>query len=60
MVDKRVVIVTGGAKGIGFACARRFSEDGDRVVIADRDAQAGRAALDTLGASADDVIFVPL
>ena len=58
MSDKRVVIVTGGARGIGFACARRFYEDGDRVVIADRDADAGREALKTLGADKNQVIFV--
>jgi 3-oxoacyl-[acyl-carrier protein] reductase len=29
----RVVLVTGGAKGIGLACAQRFAELGDRVAI---------------------------
>ena len=33
----RVAIVTGGANGIGKACARRLSEDGFLVVIADID-----------------------
>jgi NAD(P)-dependent dehydrogenase (short-subunit alcohol dehydrogenase family) len=32
---RRVVIVTGGAQGIGRAFARRFVKDGYRVVIAD-------------------------
>lgn len=59
MSNSRVVIVTGAAKGIGFACARRFYEDGDRVVIADHDSDAGKLALDKLGADADEVIFVP-
>ena len=27
-MDQRVVIITGGAKGIGMACARRFLADG--------------------------------
>ena len=40
----RVVIITGGAQGIGEACARRFAREGARVVIARReetmDAQA--------------------
>lgn len=58
MSDKRVVIVTGGAKGIGYACARRFYENGDRVVIADHDAEAGQQALERLGASEKQVVFV--
>ena len=33
----KVAIVTGGAKGIGLAIARRFAGDGVRVVVADVD-----------------------
>lgn len=29
----RVVLVTGGSKGIGLACARRFAELGDQVAV---------------------------
>src|SRR5206468_3922798 len=29
----RVVLVTGGARGIGLACARAFADSGDRVAI---------------------------
>lgn len=29
----RVVLVTGGSKGIGLACARRFAELGDKVAV---------------------------
>lgn len=29
----RVVLVTGGARGIGLACARRFAEMGDHVAV---------------------------
>jgi 3-oxoacyl-[acyl-carrier protein] reductase len=29
----RVVLVTGGSRGIGLACARRFAELGDRVAV---------------------------
>jgi 3-oxoacyl-[acyl-carrier protein] reductase len=29
----RVVLVTGGSKGIGLACAQRFAELGDRVAV---------------------------
>ncbi len=55
---ERVVIVTGGANGIGFACARRFLEDGHRVVIADLRESAGKRALSDLGAYEDQVVFL--
>ncbi|MEE9271861.1 MAG: SDR family oxidoreductase [Robiginitomaculum sp.] len=58
MSERRVVIVTGGARGIGYACVRRFFEDGDNVVIADQGKEAGEAALKKLGADKDRVIFV--
>jgi len=32
----RVVVVTGGARGIGLACARAFSDSGDRVAVLSR------------------------
>jgi NAD(P)-dependent dehydrogenase (short-subunit alcohol dehydrogenase family) len=31
--DGRIVLVTGGARGIGLACARRFAAAGDRVAV---------------------------
>ena len=58
MADQRVIIVTGGAKGIGYACAQRFYEDGDQVVIADSDADVGSAAAEKLNTGDDNVIFV--
>ncbi len=40
-MKNKIVIVTGGAKGIGEAVVRRFSADGASVVIADTDDNAG-------------------
>lgn len=47
----KVAIVTGGAMGIGEACVRRFVAEGARVIVADRDADAGGRLVAELGAS---------
>ena len=46
----RVVIVTGGAQGIGAACARRFARESAKVLIADIDELRGAALAAELGA----------
>jgi NAD(P)-dependent dehydrogenase (short-subunit alcohol dehydrogenase family) len=45
----KVAIVTGAARGIGLAIARRYVAEGARVTIADIDAAAGEAAARALG-----------
>ena len=52
MTKSRVMVVTGGARGIGYAVARDLAERGYSVVLADRDgAESSAASLQTQGLS---------
>jgi len=55
-VDGRVVLVTGGNRGIGLACARAFAEQGDRVAVTYRaEPVEGFTSVRCDVSSADDV-----
>ncbi len=43
-VEGKVALVTGAASGLGLACARRLSQEGAAVVLADIAREAGEAA----------------
>jgi len=51
--DGKVVLITGGASGIGAECARQFIAQGARVVLADIDAAEGEARVRELGTLAE-------
>lgn len=54
MTEKNVVIITGGAMGIGRAIADRFAKDGSAVVIADVSG-AAEAAAEIAGTGAEAI-----
>jgi NAD(P)-dependent dehydrogenase (short-subunit alcohol dehydrogenase family) len=56
-VDGRVVVITGGANGLGFAMARALADNGAHVTIFDIDREAGEAARNVLAASGGSVRF---
>jgi meso-butanediol dehydrogenase/(S,S)-butanediol dehydrogenase/diacetyl reductase len=49
-VQDRVVIVTGGAGGIGSAACNAIAAEGGKVVVADLDAAAAQTVADTIAA----------
>lgn len=52
MGNPRNIMVTGGAGGIGRAIAKAFTEQGDQVIIADRDGEAASSVAEEVGATA--------
>ena len=51
-LDGQHGIVTGGARGIGFAIAQRLIEAGASVTIADQDSDAVQQSVQDLGSAA--------
>jgi NAD(P)-dependent dehydrogenase (short-subunit alcohol dehydrogenase family) len=58
-LDTRVAVITGAGDGIGAAIARRYAEEGARVLIAELNEERGKATADELASSTGaEVLFV--
>ena len=51
-LSKKIALITGGAGGIGRAAAKVFAAEGARVVLVDRDEDALKSVVSSLG---DDI-----
>ncbi len=58
LLADRTAVVTGGAQGLGFAIARRFIDEGARVVLAYLDIDVTRTAAAQLGGPENDGVAV--
>ena len=57
VIDKRVAVVTGGNKGIGFEICRQLAGRGVRVILTSRDVSKGQAAQQKLSENGADVVY---
>jgi NAD(P)-dependent dehydrogenase (short-subunit alcohol dehydrogenase family) len=55
-LDKRVAIVTGGARGLGEAIARAYAAEGARVFIVDRDGERAAATAHSIAETGSEVV----
>jgi NAD(P)-dependent dehydrogenase (short-subunit alcohol dehydrogenase family) len=57
-VPGKVAIVTGGASGIGAACAATLAREGAKVIVTDLDDARGGVLIDTIKSAGGDAAFL--
>src|ERR1700730_9634655 len=57
-VEGKAAIVTGGASGIGAACATTLAREGAKVVVTDVDDAGGQAVADKIGSAGGEAIYL--
>lgn len=57
-LEGKVAIVTGGASGIGAACATTLAREGAKVVVTDLDDNGGQAVVERIGGAGGEAIFL--
>jgi len=51
-------LFTGGASGIGTACAATLAREGAKVVVTDLDDAGGQAVVDKIGSAGGEALFI--
>ncbi len=57
-VQNKIALVTGGASGIGAACAQTLAREGAKVVVSDIDDSGGDALVATITSAGHEAIFL--
>ncbi|HKD73874.1 MAG TPA: SDR family NAD(P)-dependent oxidoreductase [Ktedonobacterales bacterium] len=57
-IEGKVAIVTGGASGIGAACAATLAREGAKVVVTDLDDTGGQAVVYKIGGAGGEAYYL--